>query len=267
MTIELPFVVVPLDLGTITAGNETAAQPAEHLNEFKTIGVTWRTSSATSVWVRGDFGSEQEIDFCSMLAANALPGTTIRLRLGTTQAEVDGTAPYDSGVLDFIDPSRERDDATYSSHLEIASVQSYRWWRVDIGGHTGAFEAAALVLGKKLTPANYYSPNFEYGVEDLGAVEFGRYGVVDETPGLVMRTLAFRFGWLSEEDFETMFRPMVKRLGRRGVALWCLDPQESVYRQDKTYFGWIRNPIVARHVLNTTDGPRFQKEFEILSMV
>jgi hypothetical protein len=37
-------------------------------------------------------------------------------------------------------------------------------------------------LGQKVTPANYYSPGWEMGVEDLGDIDVGRYGVVDETP-------------------------------------------------------------------------------------
>jgi hypothetical protein len=105
------------------------------------------------------------------------------------------------------------------------------------------------------------------GVEDLGDIDVGRYGVVDETPGRIMRTLNFQLGWLSEVDFETKFRPLVEAIGKRRPAFWCFDPTANAYRQARTYFGWLRNQLVATHTANTPDGPRFSKGFDVLSMV
>lgn len=263
----LPFAVIPTELGAVTSGNETAAAPASHLGEFKDMGMVWRSSGSSSLWARGDFGSAKSVDFMALLSANAQPGTTIRLRLGASQAAVDGTAGYDSGALPFIDPAISRDDGLYHSHLEIGSVQTFRWWRIDIGGHTGDFEAAVLVLGEKRQPANYYNPGWSFGIEDLGDIDFSRWGVVEEQPGLVFRTLNFRLGWLAEEDYETKFRPLVERLGKRGVALWCFDPTPSPYRQAKTYFGWMRNAVAATHSANTPSGIRYDQEYDILSMI
>lgn len=266
MAIAYPFAVIPLDLGTVSTGNERAEKPAAHLGEFKAPGMVWGSSGASNVWVRGNFGTAKPIDFVSVMSANAIPATTIRVRLGDTQAEVDGTADYDSGVLPFISPSITRTDGLYHSHLEIGSVQTEQWWRVDIGSHTGDFEASMLVMGQKLTPANYYSPGWARGVEDLGTIDFGRWGVVDEQDGLIWRTLNFRLGWLSEADYETKFGPLEELLGKRGVALWCFDPTSSIYRQRKTYIGWLRNALVATHARDTPAGIRYDKEFDILSM-
>lgn len=263
----LPFCVVPHALGTVAAGNELASNPASHLGEFDTIGMTWKSSGNSNLWVRGDFGVARRVDFMSMLLAEALPGTTIRLRLGDSQAEVDGTADYDSGALAFISPAITRTDGLYHSHLELPSVQTKRWWRIDIGGHTGDFEAAGLVLGERITPANFYNPGWSMGVDDLGELDVSRYGVADETPGRIFRTLDFRLGWLSESDFETKMRPLVETLGRRRPALWCFDPTANAYRQARTYFGWLRNPPVATHSVNTPEGARFEQEFQVLSMV
>lgn len=429
----LPFAVIPIALGTVTSGNERATNLASHLGELDTIGMTWKSTGNANLWARGNFASAKPVDFASVLRANALPGTTIRIRLGATQAEVDaeplvianqanttvtslgagvyraektagaaatydasavsstgiagdfvlriralqtdksmfigidaaptvsndhltidrsinfnsageirgyengtlvagplsyttadyfflqrvgtaitmsrGTGPtiatatatwtftadastfffdssiadtngavevkmiagagtsYDSGALAFISPSITRDDALYSSHLELSTAQTTTWWRIDIAGHTGDFEAAMLILGKKVTPTTYYNPGWEMGVHDLGDIEIGRYGVPDETPGKIFRTLSFRFGWLSETDYETKWRGLAETLGKRRTALWCFDPTANVYRQSRSYYGWVRNPLVATHVANTPDGPRFQKDFEILSMI
>ncbi|MEA3044592.1 MAG: hypothetical protein QOH47_2430 [Sphingomonadales bacterium] len=266
MAIALPFAVIPTPLGTVTSGNELAAKPASFLGQFKAPGLTWKSSGSSSLWVRGNFGSAKPVDFVSVMQANAIAATTIRVRLGDTQAEVDGTADYDSGVLPFISPSITRTDGLYHSHLELPSVQTKQWWRIDIASHTGDFEASMLVMGQKLTPANWYNPGWARGTEDLGAIDFTRWGIADEQDGLIWRTLSFRLGWLSEADYETKFGPMEEALGKRGVVLWCFDPTSGVYRQRKTYFGRMRNALVATHARDTPAGIRYDKEFEILSM-
>ena len=259
-----PFVVVPLPLGAIATGNALVQNPADHLAEFDTIGMTWRSSGNTNLWVRGDFGAALPVDFMSLVWANAVPATTIRLRLGDTQAEVDGTAEYDTGALPFIDPAITRSDGLYSCHIELPTVQTKQWWRIDIGGHTGSFEAAKLIMGVRQIPANFYSAGWQYGAEDLGDIDLGRWGVPAETPGLIMRSLAFKLGWMTETEFETMFRPIMETLGKRRVALWCFDPTAGPYRQARTYFGWLRD---VPYATGGTAVTRYEMEFQIRSMV
>jgi len=261
----LPFAVVPTPLGTIATGNETTAKPAAHLNEFLDIGMTWQSSGNTNLWVRGDFGSAMPIDYVSMIWANALAGTTIRVRLGDTQAEVDGTADYDSTALAFISPSITRPDGLYSSHLELPSLQTKRWWRIDIGGHTGNFEAAKLVMGQKITPSRYYSSGYEFGEEDQGDISFGRWGVNDIAAGIMMRSLKFELGWIDEAEFETKFRPLAAKLGKRNVALWCFDPTTNTYRQARTYFGWLKDSPYA--IGGKFKPGTFAQEYSILSLI
>lgn len=262
--IRLPFAVIPLALGTIATGNERSQKPASQLGLFKHIGLTWSTNGASNAWVRGDFGSAQDIDFAAVLCANAQPGTTLRLRLGSTQAEVDGTAPYDSTALPFISPAIVREDGLYHSHLELPSTVSARWWRIDFGSHTGDFEAAFLVLGKRLTPDRYYDNDFEFAVQDMGDLSFGRWGVPEEEDGVVMRSLQLKFSWLSREVYEQAFRPMAEKLGKRGMVYWCFDPDPTAYRQAKTYFGKFKDsPVASGGILPGT----FTNQFQILSLI
>lgn len=258
----LPFVVVPHALGTLSA-DQVASNPISHLGEFDSVGMTWKNLGGTPI-IRGDFGSAKPIDFVSVIHATNI--TSYRVRLGDTQAAVDGTASYDSGSISFVNPSITREDGLYSSHLELPSVQTRRWWRIDFTC-SAAGEAAFLVMGQKITPANYYSPGWGMGVEDLGEIDIGRYGIPATEEGLIFRTLNFSLGWMSETDFEGKFRPLVEKLGKRGVALWCFDPTANAYRQAKTYMGWLRNALVARHSVNTPAGIRYEQEFEILSMI
>lgn len=261
--IRKPIFVRPIDLGnTMATSSALAGHAVFNLGRHRHKGVTWK-ADGPSVWLRGNLGSVQSIDFATIMAANALPGTTWRLRLGTSQAEVDGTAPYDSGVQPFISPAITRSDGLYHSFLELDAVEEASWWRIDIAGHTGEFEASMLVMGERIEPSRFYNYDYEYGTEDLGSIEIGRFGVMDEEPGDIWRTLDFALGWQTEAEFEASFRPLIEELGRRGVIYVCFDPSETTYRQAKTYFGLLRKPGFARGIRK----PRtFLQEFSILSM-
>lgn len=262
----MPFFVVPLSPGTIATGNELSTNPASHLAEFDAAAMTWRTSSNANCWVRGDMGANQSIDFCAVLGANAIPATTLRLRLGDTQAEVDGTADYDTGAQTFISPAITRLDGLYWSHREFA-VQSERWWRIDVGSHIGAFEASMLVMGKKLTPANWYDPGWGLGVSDRAKTDINRFGLVDYTPGDRLRTLRFTLGWISQSEMQTMWRPFDELVGTSMPVFVCFDPTADAYRQQNSFFGLINENPFARHVRNTPDGPRYERSFEITSLL
>lgn len=264
MAIRKPIFIIPHDLGTIATGNAQSGFPVTHLNRHKAIGLVWKTTGNTNVWARGQFSASRAIDFCAIVSANALAGTQFRLRLGTSQAQVDGTAPYDSGALTFISPSITREDARYHSHLEIGTVQNATWWRIDITGHTGDFQASNLVLGRKVEPSRFYNADFEFGVEDLGSAEFGRFGVMNEEPGVILRTATFSLGWQTEAEFEASFRPMMEKLGKRGILYTIFDPEPTTYRQSKTFMGILRKPLFARAMRKPKT---YQQDFDILSFI
>jgi hypothetical protein len=262
---KLPFAVIPLSLGTIETGNERAERPAVHLGYAKFRSLVWRTAGPANAWVRGDFGADSVVDFCALVLANAQPGTQIRLRLDDAPIGTGGTMIYDSGPVTLVAPAITSDDGLYHSHLELPAATTARYWRIDITGHTGDFEAATLVLGKKLQPATYYNPDFKFDVQDLGDIAFGRWGVPDETPGLVYRILSMKFGWLDTTDMETKFRPLAEQLGKRGIVYFCFDPEATVYRQAKTYLGWLRTPPYATGA--AAQPGRYESELELLSQI
>lgn len=261
---KLPFMVKPLDIGAVVGGNARTNQGVANLARLAYTGMVWRSDGNTNLWVRGSFASPQTIDFCALLAANAQPGTTIRLRLGSTQTQVDGTAPYDSGAVTFISPARTREDGLYHSHLELNAPVTATWWRIDIGNHTGDFQASGLVLGERFTPTRYYDRDFEYGHEDLGELEIARNGVIAETPGHVLRTLLFRLAWLTEAEYMASFKPILERYGRRALTYWCFDPESHAYRQDKSYLGYFRQDPFVRG----NQRPReFTMEFQLRALL
>lgn len=264
MTIRKPFFVVPLELENVVTGNARGGHPAKFLGRHIDQGLTWRTSGASNVWARGNFSAAKAIDFCSVMLANALPGTKIRLRLGNSQADVDGSsAPYDSTALDFISPSITREDGLYHSHLELDAVETATWWRIDITGHTGDFEASMLVLGEKIEPSHYYNFDYEQGVEDLGNAGFTEWGVPADTDGLIFRVINFTLGWQTRTEMEAKFRPMMEKLGIRRPVYLCFNPTATTARQAHSYLGRMKKPPFARgsrHPLYMV------QEFQILSV-
>lgn len=264
MAIRKPFFVVPAAPSGMVCDSAESGHPVGNLARFDAIGLTWKCAVDGGHFIRGWFDDEQDIDFCSMISANAEPATQIRLRLGATQAEVDGVAPYDSTDLDFISPAITREDGLYHSHLELGAPVTATWFRIDITNMDAAFEAAFLVLGRKVTPARFYNLDFGRGVEDLGEGKFTAWGVFDEDPGLVFRTLDLTLGWLTEDEFEQDFQPMLRRLGTRGVIFASFDPELTTMRQSKTYMGVLKKPGYARG----RPKPRtFSMDLSLLSMI
>lgn len=260
--IEKPIFCIPLDLGTIATGNERAEAPASHLGLFKAPGLVWRSNGNGSLYVRGQLATAQAISMCSMLQANAQAGTKIRLRLGTSQAQVDGTAPYDSGNVDFISPAMTRESNRYHAFLSFAEV-SASWWRIDITGHTGDFEAMAVILGKGVQTTRFYDRGWELSAPDLGSIDLSPWGVPIEGEGITLNAIGFALSWVSEAEFEANFRKILKQ-GKRQPTFILFDPQAAAARQEKFYFGRFGQPPFAR---NSRKPQTFAMEFAMQSMI
>jgi len=259
-TIEKPIFVAPAPLGDITVGSALAGNPASNLGRFESMGLTWRTFPGEPIWARGRFIAERLVDLLAIVSANAQPGTTYRLRLGDTQAEVDGSsASYDSGALPFISPAITREDGLYHSFLRLPSAIAATWWRIDIGGHTGSFEAANIVLGKAIEPSRYYDRDYERGIEDLGTIDINRFGVADVTPGVKLRSLMFTLSWLNETEYEDTFAPLAENIGTTAPLYCCFDPAATAWRQNRTYLGFLgRAPFARGSVKPRTMGMELQ---------
>lgn len=262
MAIRKPFLLRPLDLGTVATDSQSAGYPATNVKRLKAPGLVWRTTPIS--YIRGDFGLAREVDFLSIVSATALAGTQYRLRLGATQAAVDGAADYDSGALALISPSIVREDGLYHSHFELPSLQTRRWWRIDFSGHTGTLDVGGIVLGKRIDSLTFYNPEFERGARDLGSLQFSRWGVADEEPGVVLRTLAFTLGWASEAQYEASLRPLGEAVGVRAPVFVCFDPDATTYRQAKTYMGVLTRPLVAKGLRKPAT---YAIDFEMISLI
>jgi hypothetical protein len=266
MPTERPIFVQPYPLGPISdqSGNAVAGFPPSNLGLFDHIGMVYRssTSGVANPQIRGDFGSARPVDFFAMLNTNATPSTQAYLILST--ADIQSGTQYNTGVQLIVNPTMTSANGLYHLHFQLPSVQTFRYWAFYIYNHTGPFECSTLILGKKIQLANFYTGDYRRGVQDMGEIDFGRYGVPGKTPGIVMRKAGFTLPWVTGPEYEEQVEPMLQAVGTRTPIYMCFDPEATAYRQRKTYFGWLREPPFATGAL--LPGTLAQ-EFEILSQI
>jgi hypothetical protein len=258
----LPFIVVPQVLADVACGNQRAEAPAAHLGEFLYRGMVWRSNGSGDLWVTFRRDAAAAFDFVGILGANAGAGTTLRVRVGGSAAATTASPEYDSGALSFISPAITRADGRYHAHREIGAPRTGAWVRIDVGGHAGDFEASMLVVGLKRQVAQYYETSWRTGVRDLGSITIGRNGVPGISLGTKLRTLEYTLGWASEAEAETMLAPLDELLGRTSPYLTCFDPEPTLYRQRRTFFGWNEEmPSIGKVAWN-----RYERNFQVLSL-
>jgi len=259
-----PFFVRPLPFSLVGASNQLATNPAAHLAELQYQGMVWRTTSitGTNAHVVCDLGSLQTVDYFALLGTNALPGTTIELQMDNTNTTLIGASPtYRSNPQTLITPAVSG-RAAYHWHWEFTQ-QSRRYFALIIANHTGAFEATFAVIGRRVPSSRYYETDWETAPEDLSQFGLGRNGVPEIATGAMLRRIAFTLGWMTEAEYETAFMPLLLQLGRVNPVFLSFDPEATVYRQARTYFGQMRDlsPVVKR------GWSRFEKKFELLSKI
>lgn len=259
-----PIFVRPRAFTILSSGNARAEKPASHLEAIDTIGMVWGSNGNTNLNVVGDMGSAKEINFAAMISANAVAGTLWRLRLATSVANLTALPDYDSGNVSFISPAITREDGLYHSFLQLPSIQTRRYFRIDITGHTGDFEASTIVIGSQLASLCFSNPEWSHEIEDLGGIEISRFGVASVTEGLIFRRFGMTLGWMTFADYENGFRPFIENRATRRPVYLCFDPQATTFRQSNTFLGWFQKSPVARggKVYN-----KYTADFEVLSFI
>lgn len=266
----IPFFVKPLPFTITSANYQNAGQEAQNLTEFQYSGLVWGTPSITGAIaaIYGDFGpNPPQVNFMALLGANAQPGTIWRFQMDDAVSNlVAETAQYDSGIFPFIDPPLAAGTPTrdfYNTFLDMGSMQTRRYFRFNIAGHTGSFQAPFLVIGTKVQGSRYYEPTWSSGPADQSTIALSRNGVPDIAPGAMLRYLSFTLGWTNELEYENQFRPFALAAGRTQPVYCCFDPSYGPYRQNRTYFGRFTDAL-----RNKRDGwNRFTRDYEMLSMI
>ena len=258
----IPFFLEPRPFTVLSATSGPANRPASHLAEFDYAGMLWESDATTFHQVDIDFGAAVAIDHASLLSTNAQAGTEIIVTAGPSSADAGGATPtWTSGWQTLISPAVTGRDR-YNGFVSF-TAQTYRYWSVRIRNHSGVFSASILAMGQRITPTRYYETEWEAGPEDLSNFARGRNGVPEVARGVNLNRLGFTMAWMTEAEHEQTFAPLMRRLGRTNPCLLCFDPDATVYRQGRTYFGTMADVGRPRKV----GFNRFEKRFEIASII
>ncbi len=264
---EKPIFMRPHALESMLWANALLGNPADNLARHDASGVVWQSAGSSNLWVSGQFeGGAKAVDLIALVLTNASATTTARLRLGNSFSDAETGTLLDTGDLLIRSPVPAVDRGDGLSHwfhkLDTAVTATH--WRLEISNHSGDFIASSLLLGERVETGYFYNPDYQFGAQDLGDISFSRWGVIEDSGGLVQRTLDFALGWQDEDEFETEFRPIMEDLGQRGLLYCCFDPADSIYRQARTYFGVLGRPLAARGVRKPKT---FLLEFNIASII
>jgi hypothetical protein len=69
--------------------------------------------------------------------------------------------------------------------------------------------------------------------------------------------------WVNETEYEDGFRPLIERAAGSPLFL-CFDPEPTIYRNRKTYLGFLNRPPFTRGVLKPG---YFNQEWEMRSVI
>lgn len=225
------------------------------------IGVQY-VSAATGATdsIDVDFGSAVAINTVALLQTNGAAGTWT-LRGATTQAGLAGAADLFSGNIaaGSVTPESGRIHAL----AVLASVATFRWWRIAFAGLAAPIEIGRLVMAARFQPEVNFSFGGQIGVTDRAGGEFSRRGVWLPGDGVIQRTISLRWPWSTRDEAEQQISTLFERVGNRGHVLLCTDPDANAQRQRRLYFGPLQGNLGM--VWNT--GQRFEWRADLASVI
>lgn len=235
----------PLPITYVSSSTLTVAEPKNMTNDEP--GMVWRSSSLSPAYVVFSFATAS-VDTIALVGNNVRSSGTMRVRIGTTAAQVNGTAPFDqtfsawSGIAPV-------DDAISMFLLSAPVTGSFiRIDFSDAGNPAGYFQCCRLVIGKRVTNAGIDIGHEEVfddtsGIEDAyGAVTIDKYGIRQQHKITISH--------VKEEEYYASWRPFLASVGMSKFFLYA-ERTDDPYQQHKTFF--VRNSAQPKRVNTSYD--------------
>jgi hypothetical protein len=239
-----PIFVVPLDFTVTThlSASPVAGYPHSNVAEMMHIGKEWRTPG-TSAFFGADFGSTKTFDFFAALNTNAQVGTNQQFRVTTAPAPGGGVA-YTTGTVPFRGLSEPSAFGKYHTLRSIPQI-SANFFDYTVTGHSGEFQMSHFIIGKKVEFEKFYNQERAKGFRGFTAPDISRGGVPSIERSEIQRALQFTFGTMLAEDFNRKYEPLIVALRHHRPIYLCFQPEDHVFRDSNTYFGWLKVPDFA----------------------
>ncbi len=215
----------------LAVGNLQAQQPSK----------AWRTTAVAGDAVEADLGTAAGINLVALLSTNAGSAATWRVRAAATQTDLTAAPGYDSGSLSvWPTTGLETWDFVHGILWLATSVQTFRWWRVDVAdldNPDGYLQAGRLFLSKAWQPSRNRQRGLAIAFEDLSPRERARGGQIYPLALPRRRVLQFTLRFQSEAEMYANAFELDRLRGRSGDVLVIPDPDKSAQIQRQTVYG------------------------------
>lgn len=187
--------------------------------------------------VQFDLGADRALDTILVFGLAGLPASALFTVTYATDAQGPSTdgVPVTTPQPAYAGDAGDRGIALWSGDTSISA----RYVRLTFyAGATGyAMRASRIVAGKRIQLERNFSFGAEFGVKDLGAIEFSRRGVLLRNRGAKLRTTSLTFSSVRRDEVEQLTAPLLQRIGNTECVALVTDPAPHPQRQNRCYFG------------------------------
>lgn len=249
------------DAAVLTTSTAPATLPAANLQKMK-IGQLWRSLDASAAFVVADLGTAKAINLIALLGHSGSSRSYARIRAAATEADLTAAPAYDSGDMPFRS-HQAGFDATWASGVTDEeegaletnhfmkwfgqSVQTYRWWRVDIVDPNSVYlDVGRLYISKAWQPET----NYNYGASE-GRIDPSRQGrtaggQVQSVERPSYRFTEFTLSYASKDEMYKSAFDIERLRGTTRDVLLIPDPEDTAHLQRRILYGTMKGlqPII-----------------------
>jgi hypothetical protein len=233
----LPVVASRSSGGTITKG-----APANLFNDY--AGVVFERhcpdAGPYNITLTFDLGVDALVDTVMLFGLELLPAAATMVISHATAAQGDFTGSF----------STEAAVPAYAGTIPLSSGKGVGLWaatapftarylQVTLYGTAPGQSArvSRIVVGKRIQLARNFSFGAQFGVRDLGSLDFSARGVLLRRRAAKLRTVALTFSNIRKEEVEASTKPLLEQIGNTEMIALVTDPAEDDQRQSRCYFG------------------------------
>lgn len=230
------WIIRPLAMSAFVASATDSGFAVSNLgNDY--AGLVWRTSVNGYRAFDVDLGSDMSVDTVMLFGiTNGATGTSVNIYYKTSAGSswilALGGAPLFAGSAPL--PAGRTGTGLY----DLGAPVTGRYVRVELpSAFDGLIQASRVVVGKRIQPERNFSFGAEFGVRDLGSLDFSRRGVLIRTRGKKLRTVGLAFSNINKDEVEASTRPLIEQIGNTEMIAVVTDPEVNAQRQNRCYFG------------------------------
>jgi hypothetical protein len=222
-----------IDAATVTASSTEGLLTADNVQTARPDQV-WRATGDTAEYLAWDFGEDVMVEALALVAHNLSSAATLRLRLGTSEANVTAAPGFDSGAVSAWPVSGKPDDLDWQSYFSLVladNATGYRYGRVDIADSAnvdGYVQVGRLFVGPAFVPSINVDINPSLGLtspDEAGRSAFGH--TFGDNRGPAARVMQLPMSALDEDEMGDELFELQRYCGLAKDFAFCLNPEAT----------------------------------------